>query len=95
MKITESQKKHLRALGHKLKPVLLVGNAGLSESVIAEANHALTAHELIKVRLRVGGREQRDAAIATLCDRTGAALVQRIGNTALVYRPDPDTPRIK
>lgn len=94
MPINEAQKKHLRALGHKLKPVVLVGNAGLSEAVIAETNEALRAHELIKVKVRVGGRDERDAAVARLCERTGATLVQRIGNTAIVYRPDPDAPRI-
>lgn len=94
MPITEAQKKYLRALGHKLKPVVLVGNAGLSEAVIAETNEALRAHELIKVKVRVGGRDERDAAVARLCERTGATLVQRIGNTAIVYRPDPDAPRI-
>lgn len=94
MNITETQKKHLRSLGHKLRPVVLVGNAGLSEGVINETGHALLAHELIKVKVRVGDRAARDAAIAELCERNDAVLVQRIGNTALIYRPNPDKPRI-
>lgn len=92
--LTEIQKKHLRSLGHSLRPVVLVGNAGLSDAVIKEIDLALDAHELLKVRLRVGDRDLRDGAIKTLCERTGAVLIQRIGHTALVYRGNPDKPRV-
>lgn len=94
MKVTEAQQKYLRSLGHKLRPVVLIGNAGLSEGVVTETGHALDAHELIKVKVRTGDRSVRDETIATLCERHGALLVQRIGNTALIYRPNPDKPRI-
>ena len=93
--LTEIQKKHLRGLGHKLKPVVLVGNAGLTSAVVREIGCALDAHELTKVRVRCGDRDERDAAIASLCDQTGAELVQRIGNVALIYRANPDQPRIR
>jgi RNA-binding protein len=88
MDLTEHQKKHLRGLGHKLKPLVMVGDAGLSESLLAEFESTLDHHELIKVRVRVGDREARDAIIASLCDGSGAVLVQRIGNVALLYRPN-------
>jgi len=88
MDLSEHQKKHLRGLGHKLKPLVMVGDAGLSESLLAEFESTLDHHELIKVRVRVGDREARDAIIASLCDGSDAVLVQRIGNVALLYRPN-------
>jgi RNA-binding protein len=88
MDLSEHQKKHLRGLGHKLKPLVMVGDAGLSESVLAEFETTLDHHELIKVRVRVGDREVRDAIIAQLCADGHANLIQRIGNVALLYRPN-------
>ena len=88
MDLSEHQKKHLRGLGHKLKPLVMVGDAGLSESLLAEFESTLDHHELIKVRVRVGDREARDGIIASLCDTGRAVLVQRIGNVALLYRPN-------
>lgn len=88
MKLTEPQKKFLRGRGHQLKPLIMVGDAGLSESLLAEFESTLDHHELIKVRVRVGDREARDEIIGTLCETGRAALVQRIGNVALLYRPN-------
>jgi RNA-binding protein len=86
MNLSESQKKYLRGLGHQKKPLIIVGDAGLSESLLAEYESTLDHHELIKVRVRAAGREERDAIIARLCDGSSAQLVQRIGNVALIYR---------
>lgn len=88
MHLNDQQKKFLRGLGHQRKPLIMVGDAGLSESLLAEFDSTISHHELIKVRVRVGDREARDAIIADLCERSGAALVQRIGNVALLYRPN-------
>lgn len=88
MHLNEQQKKFLRGLGHQRKPLIIVGDAGLSESLMAEFESTLSHHELIKVRVRVGDRDARDAIIADLCERSGAVLVQRIGNVALLYRPN-------
>ena len=88
MNLSESQKKFLRGLGHQLKPLIMVGDAGLSDSLVAEFESTLDHHELIKVRVRTGDREARDAIISKLCKDSGASLVQRIGNVALVYRPN-------
>ncbi len=92
--LTEHQKKHLRGLGHKLKPVIMVGDAGLSDSLLEEYERTLEHHELIKVKVRVGDREARDAIISSLCSGHSAELVQRIGNTALVYRRNDEKPKI-
>jgi RNA-binding protein len=85
--------KQLRAIGHKLKPVVSVGGSGLSEAVIAELDRALNQHELIKVKLAVGDRRAKAVVSEELCERTGAELVQSIGNIILVLRraeqPDP------
>ena len=87
MQLSEKQKRHLRGLGHSLKPVVMMGNAGLSDAVLAEVSRALDDHELIKVRVRFGDRKVRDEAISRLCDESGATLIKRIGNIALVHRP--------
>jgi RNA-binding protein len=87
MNLTENQRKHLRGLGHALKPVVMIGNAGLTDSVAAEIDAALEHHELIKVRVRVGDRKERDQVMDGVVVRLRAALIQRIGNMALIYRP--------
>lgn len=94
MPLTEKQKRHLRGLGHKLRPVVMTGNAGLTPAVLAEITNALDSHELLKIRVRSDDRKARDQAIVTICENTGATLVQRIGHVALLYRPDPDKPSI-
>ena len=88
MHLSEHQKKFLRGLGHQRKPLIMVGDAGLSESLMAEFESTLAHHELIKVRVRVGDRAARDAIIRKLCEDASAELVQRIGNVALLYRPN-------
>lgn len=87
MKLTENQRKHLRRLGHALKPVVMIGNAGLTDSVAAEIDAALEHHELIKIRVRVGDRAARDHVMNGVVERLHAELIQRIGNMALLYRP--------
>ena len=92
--LTEKQKRHLRGLGHKLKPVVMIGAGGFSATVRNELDLSLTRHELLKVRLSVGEREAREALILRLCAETAAQLVQRVGNIALLYRRNPDKPRL-
>lgn len=94
MHLSESQKKHLRGLGHKLKPVVTVGDAGISDSLLNEFDSTIAHHELIKVRVRAETRQQRDALLDELCRRGSAERVARIGNVALLYRRNPDQPRI-
>ena len=93
-KLSERQVRHLRGLAHALKPVIRLGNAGLSAAIIAETARALHDHELIKVKAPGGDRAARDALFATLAARTGSVLVQRIGNVAALYRARPAQPRI-
>ena len=95
MQLSESRKKFLRGLGHKLKPVVSVGGAGITDALLREFDATIAHHELVKVRVRAGDRESRDAAIEELCRRGGAELVTRIGNVALLYRRNPDNPKIQ
>lgn len=92
--LTEKQKRHLRGLGHKLKPVVMIGAHGYTPAVRGELDQALLRHELLKVRIASGERDARDAIIARLCTDTGAELAQRIGNVALLYRRHPEKPRL-
>jgi RNA-binding protein len=94
MKLTEKQRKHLRGLGHDLKPVVQIGQGGVSDSVVAEIVRALNDHELIKIRVSGMEREDRDEALVKLAGRTESELVYRIGHTALLYRRHPEKPRV-
>ena len=92
--LSDAQRKYLRRLGHELKPVVLIGNAGLGPNLIAEMDGALTHHELVKVRARVGDRDERDELLAELARATHSEQVQRIGHVALFYRTNPEKPKI-
>lgn len=94
MQLSEPQKKFLRGLGHQLKPVIMIGDAGLTNSVFEEFSSTIAHHELIKVRVRAGDREARDAIIEELCRKGSASLVARIGNVALIYRRNDEKPGI-
>lgn len=93
--LTEKQKRHLRGLAHALKPVSRLGSAGLTEAFLTELDAALTHHELIKLKASAENRTERDAAIVAIVARTGAHLITRIGNVAVLYRPCPGGPRLK
>jgi RNA-binding protein len=84
------ERRALKHRAHHLKPVVLLGAAGLTEAVLAEIELALDHHELIKVRVNGGERGMRDAQVGTIVQETGAALVQRIGNVAVLYRANPE-----
>jgi RNA-binding protein len=94
MSLTEKQRKHLRSLGHALKPIVFISHVGASDAVAAETVRALTDHELIKIRVAGMERDARDAALASLASRTGSELVSRIGHIAILYRANPERPRI-
>ena len=88
--LSDAQRKHLRRLGHDRNPVVLIGNAGLGPNLVAEMDQALSHHELVKVRARVGDRGLRDELLAELAASTRSELVQRIGHVALYYRANPE-----
>mgnify|MGYP001828496045 FL=1 len=93
MKLSDSQKRHLRSLGHHLKPVVWVGQHGLKDSVIAEIELALDSHELIKVKI-AADRESRNAIAADICSRTGGEPIHAIGQMLILFRRNEEKPRI-
>lgn len=93
-KLSEKQRKHLRGLAHGRDPIVMVGQSGLSPAVTNELDIALGAHELVKVRARVGDREQRDTILDQLASQTSSTLIQRIGNVGVFYRPHKERPKI-
>ncbi|MCM2337584.1 MAG: ribosome assembly RNA-binding protein YhbY [Lysobacter sp.] len=92
--LTSAQTRFLRGQAHDLKAMLQVGGKGITDALVAEVELALEHHELIKVKVGAADREARDAMIDDLAGRTGAALVQRIGHTAVLYRPSKDKRQI-
>ena len=88
--LTNAQVRFLRGQAHDLKAMLQVGGKGVTDALVAEVDLALEHHELIKVKVAADDREARDAMIADLVERTDATLVQRIGHTAVLYRPSKD-----
>ncbi|MEI2454386.1 ribosome assembly RNA-binding protein YhbY [Lysobacter firmicutimachus] len=92
--LTSAQTRFLRGQAHDLKAMLQVGGKGVTDALIAEIDLALEHHELIKVKVGAEDREARDSLIAEIADRTGSALVQRIGHTAVLYRPSKDKRQI-
>ena len=83
----------LRALAHSLRPVVMLGQDGLTEAVTEELGEALARHELVKVKLAAEGEAERDAQAEALAEASDALLVQRIGNVAVLYREDPENSR--
>lgn len=84
--LTNAQIRFLRGQAHDLKAMLQVGGKGITDALAAEVDLALEHHELIKVKVGAEDREQRDVMIDALAERSGAALVQRIGHVAVLYR---------
>ena len=88
--LTSAEKRKLRQSAHHLKPVVLVGQAGLNAPVMAEIDRALFDHELIKVRFRGIDRNERAASVASVCEALTAEAVTTIGGTAVLYRKNPE-----
>jgi len=92
--LTGAQSRFLRGQAHDLKAMLQVGGKGVTEAVVAEIDGALEHHELIKVKIAAADRDERDALIGQIVERAEAALVQRIGHVAVLYRPSKDKRQI-
>lgn len=94
MAISPSQRRYLRSLAHDLHPVILLGAKGATEAVVKELDLALAHHELVKVKLSGGDKEERDAQIDILIKGTGAEDVQQIGHIVVLFRRNEDDPRL-
>jgi len=92
--LSNSQIRHLRSLAHSLKPVVMVGQHGLRDSVLEEIGIALDFHELIKIKISAGDRDLRDELVEKIIDETRADKVQRIGNMLVLFRRNLKKPKI-
>lgn len=88
LELTSQERSALRAAAHPLHPVVLIGDRGLTESVLSEIDRSLSAHELIKVRISGAERDARDAMLTTICETLSCAAVHHLGKTLIIYRPD-------
>jgi RNA-binding protein len=94
MSLTNKQIKYLRSRAHTLKPVVIIGNAGLSDAVLNEIESSIEHHELIKVKINAATREDRQTIIDRICGSIHAEMVNNIGHIATFYRAAA-TPSIK
>ncbi|APP81072.1 ribosome assembly RNA-binding protein YhbY [Xanthomonas hortorum pv. vitians] len=92
--LTSAQNRFLRGQAHDLKALLQTGGKGVTPAFLAELEEVLERHELIKVKVASEDREARDAMIADITQKTGSALVQRIGHVAILYRPSKEKRQI-
>jgi RNA-binding protein len=88
--LSPSARRALQARAHALEPVVIIGDAGLTASVLAEIDRSLGAHELIKIRVSGDDRDARAGILHEICARLGAAAVQQIGKILVVFRPAPE-----
>lgn len=92
--LTAAQTRFLRGQAHDLKALLQIGNKGVTPAFLAELDAVLEQHELVKVKVAGEDREARDTMIGELAEKADAALVQRIGHTAVLYRPSKERRQI-
>ena len=95
IQLTPAQRKEKRAEAHHLDPVVMIGNDGLTPAIRKEAEAALTAHGLIKVRVFSDDRAAREETLATLADELGAAPIQHIGKLLVLWRPIPPKEKVE
>ena len=87
--LSAKRRSELRAEAHKLSPVVIIGDKGLTDEVLAEVERSLAAHELIKVRAATDDRDARNAWLEAICEKLSAHPVQQIGKVFVVYREKP------
>ncbi len=95
MSLNEKQRRHLKGLAHHLKPVVIIGQHGLSSGVVDELKSRLNTHELIKVRLNAADRLSRVEMVQTICRESNAELIQTIGHIGVFYRRHPENPKLQ
>jgi len=93
--LTSKQRATLRAMAHNLQPIIHVGKAGVTENIIAQADEALTPHELIKGTVQQNSPVSAAQALAEICEKTGAQAVSSTGRKFVMFRPRPDDPGIR
>lgn len=92
--MSPEQKKELKTQAHLLKPIIMIGQAGLTEAVLKEIEIALDIHELLKIKVRAE-RDERKEIFQQICTATKSEMIQSIGQIVVVYRKKPPTPQKK
>jgi len=87
--LTPKRRSELRSEAHKLSPIVIIGDKGLTDEVLAEIDRSLKAHELIKVRAATDERDARDVWLDTICGKLQAHPVQQIGKVFVIFRENP------
>ena len=95
MALTSKQRQYLKGLAHALEPIVRVGRAGVSVSIIAETKRSLAAHELIKVRIETDDAATRRTVAEELARACEAEVAGNIGKLAILYRPRDEEPEIE
>ena len=95
MTLNKTQKKLLVSLAHNLKPVITIGQNGITDNVCSELEIALNFHELVKVKIASGDREDRKEIIQALCGKSSAEVIQAIGKTVTLFRRNDEKPKIE
>ncbi|HXH34069.1 MAG TPA: ribosome assembly RNA-binding protein YhbY [Plantibacter sp.] len=90
--LTARERTSLKGRAHALEPVVHAGSSGVTDTLVAEVDRALTAHELIKVKVNTADRKERIAVGDEICARTGATPVHRVGKVVILWRPRPMEP---
>jgi RNA-binding protein len=92
--LSSSQTRYLRSLAHDLSPVVQLGNKGATEAVVKELGQALAIHELVKVKLSGGDKDERQAKIDVLTGATQAEKIHQIGHVVVLFRRNGEEPKI-
>ncbi len=90
MQLDNATIKRLKGIGHELKPIVMIGNNGVTPAIIEEIDRALNDHELIKVKLPAGSKHDRDLICTELAATAKAQLIHTIGRMALLLRQNPN-----
>lgn len=84
--LNNAQKKFLKGIAHHINPMLTIGSNGVTESVMAELESTLAHHELLKIKIAIGDRDERKQIVEYIIEQSGALLVQTIGKTCVIFR---------
>ncbi len=90
-KLSNNQKKYLRGIAHGLNPMIIIGTNGVTESLMEELESTLTHHEILKIKIALGDRDERQEITQHILKQTGALLVQSVGKTCIIYRQNEET----
>ncbi len=89
--LSNNQKKYLRGLAHHLNPIIIIGSNGITNALMEELDNTLEHHELLKIKITLGDRDEREEMIQFILSQTQALLVQTIGKTCVIYRQREET----